>query len=283
MFKLILENHLGERLSLTQNPNYAVTDVDGLNPPKANINLGENANFDGATYNSSRLNTRNLVITVRPLGNVEANRIALYTFVKSKKNIKVFFANNTRDVSIAGYVNACEVDLFKNGESVQISIICPDPYFRDTHDVGASFSNIVPLFFFEMDIDEEGIEFSRVDEVPEALIVNYGDVETGAIIDIEAAGGATNPMLVNETTGVVMKFNISLENGDLLRINTNRGQKSITLFHNLVESNALGALDMDVSKWLTLESGNNVLSFSADSGEENLNCIVKYDNLYEGV
>lgn len=284
MFTLILENTKGERLSLTQNPNYAVTDVDGLNPPKANINLGENANFDGASFNSSRLNTRNLVITVNPLGNVEANRIALYNFVKSKKGIKVFYANKTRDVYIAGYVNSCEIDLFKINEKVQISIICPDPYFRSAQSGSAVFGNIVPLFVFEMDIDAEGIEFSRVSEIPEAAVVNYGDVETGMIIDIEAAGGATNPVIVNETTQTQMKFNISLAQNDILRINTNKGSKSITLIHNLVESNALSCLDMSGAvEWLYLESGKNVLSFSADSGEENLNCIVRYDNLFEGV
>ena len=284
MFTLILENHLGERISLTQNPDYAVVDVDGINPPKANINMGENANFDGATFNSSRLNTRQITITVMPLNNIEKNRIALYTFVKSKKGIKVFFANNTRDVCIAGFVSACEIDLFKKDEKIQITIICPDPYFRSNAITNATFSNTVPLFMFEMDIDSEGIEFSRFDDVPEVMITNYGDVETGMIIDINAYGSASNPVIYNETTGQRMKFNISLQAGDILRINTNKGQKSIVRIRDTVETNMLSCLDMTESaEWLILESGNNVLSFSADSGEDELNCFVSYDNLFEGV
>lgn len=284
MFTLILENHLGQRIRLSQNPNYAITDIDGLNPPKANINTGENANFDGATFNSSRLNTRQIVITVHPLNDIEANRIALYTFVKSKKNIKVFFANRTRNVYIAGYVSACEIDLFKKNEAIQITILCPDPYFRSAYAAEADFSNTFPLFQFEMDIAEGGMEFSRFEEVPELSVINYGDVETGAIIEINATGSATNPTIVNESTQKMMKFNITLVDGDILRINTNKGKKSIVLIHNGTETNALSCLDMTTdAEWLTLESGQNVLSFSAESGEANLNCYLIYDNLYEGV
>jgi hypothetical protein len=284
MFVLILENHLGQRIRLTQNPNYAVTDIDGLNPPKANINMGENANLDGATFNSSRLNTRQIVITVRPLNDVEANRIALYTFVKSKKNIKVFFANSTRDVYIAGYVSACEIDLFKQKEAIQITILCPDPYFRSAYSAEADFSNTFPLFQFEMDIPEGGMEFSRYEETPEVSVINYGDVETGATIEITALGTATNPTIVNETTQQLMKFNITLVEGDVLRIDTNKGKKSVMLIHDGTETNALSALDMTNGvTWLTLESGSNVLSFSADTGEANLNCFLTYDNLFEGV
>ena len=284
MFTLILENHLGQRIRLTQNPNYAVTDVDGLNPPKANINVGENANFDGATSTSARLNTRQIVITVKPLNNIEENRIALYTFVKNKKNIKVFFANSTRNVYIAGYVSACEIDLFKQSESIQITILCPDPYFRSAYASEADFSNTFPLFQFVMDIEEGGMEFSRFEETPELSIINYGDVETGAIIQINATGSASNPVIVNESTQQIMRFNITLVDGDILTINTNKGKKSITLLHNGTETNALSCLDMSGSvEWLSLESGQNVLSFSADSGEENLNCFLMYDNLFEGV
>lgn len=284
MFKLILENHLGERIQLTQNPNYAVTDIDGLNPPKANINMGENANFDGATFNSSRMNTRNLVIAVRPIGNVEENRIALYRFVKSKKNIKVFYSNNTRNVYIAGYVSACEVDLFKKGEVMQISIICPDPYFREPDDANAHFSSVVPLFEFVMDLPSEGTEFSYRSEIPEVSVINYGDVETGVIIEIMAHGSAVNPVLTNETTQQQMKFNITLSQGDVLRVNTNKGKKSVVLISDGAETNVLSSLVMsDGVEWITLESGNNNLSFDADSGSENLNCFLSYDNLYEGV
>ncbi len=284
MFKLILENHLGERIQLTQNRNYAVTDVDGLNPPKANINMGENANFDGATFNSSKLNTRNIVISVRPIGNVEENRIALYRFVKSKKNIKVYFTNRTRNVYITGYVSACEVDLFKKGETMQISIICPDPYFRENNSFNAEASGTVPLFEFEMDIASSGIEFSYVSEVPEVIVTNYGDVETGAIIDIMASGTAVNPVVTNETTQAQMRFNITLTEGQTLRINTNKGQKSVKLLSYGTETNVISCLDIsNGAEWITLESGNNTLSFDASSGGDNINCYISYDNLYEGV
>ena len=286
MYKLTIKNHRNESLTLTQNPNYAVIDIDGLNPPKANINMGENANFDGATFSSSKLNTRNIVISILPLNNIEKNRISLYQFFKTKKEVTLFFSNGTRNVYIKGYVQTFECDLFQERERAQISIICPDPYFRTANEGGEiAFSTIVPMFEFEMDIDALGIPFSRIEGNPESNVVNKGDVETGMIIRLHAVGGTVeNPSVVSIDTGKVMKLNVTMQSGDTIIINTNKGQKSIVLSRSGVTTNILGLLDITANTaWLTLESGMNTLTLDADSGIDDLECFVEFDYLYEGV
>lgn len=286
MYKLTVENHLGERLTLTQNPSYAVVDIDGLNPPKSNINMGENANFDGATFASSKMNTRQIVITVLPLNDVEKNRIALYQFFKSKKECTLYFENGSRSVYINGYVSAFECDLFATngkGERAQITVLCPDPYFRSTNSGSVIFSTTIPRFIFEMDIAEEGVVFSELTDTAETQVVNQGDAETGMIIEMHATGNATNPTIYNVDTGTQMKLNLSMVEGDSVFINTNKGHKSILLVRGGAVTNILNALDLYTSTWLQLDSGVSNLTFVAESGEDNIECQIVYDTLFEGV
>lgn len=64
MFKLILENAAGEQVQLTNRKEYAVTEIQGLNPPGATINTSEMALYDGAKYISSKVGMRSINIAV---------------------------------------------------------------------------------------------------------------------------------------------------------------------------------------------------------------------------
>ena len=80
-----IENHLGEKIRLSGNPDYSITNVTGISPPYANISLSENATMDGGTFNVSKLTSRNIVIELAMEGDAEKSRIALYRYVKAKK------------------------------------------------------------------------------------------------------------------------------------------------------------------------------------------------------
>lgn len=282
MYTLIIENHKGEKLQLTQNPNFNITNIDGLSPPTANINTAINANFDGSTYKSSRLNERNIVIELTIEGDVESNRISLYKYIKNKQKCTMYFSNATRNVYIDGYVESFDCNLFEDKERAQISIICPKPYFRDVEEESTGFSSVNAMFEFPFSIAEEGIEFSTLELGKEELIFNAGDVSTGLIIEFAAHGTCQNPTLYNVETGEMIKVNVTLHEGDMLIINTNKGYKSVVQTIDGVQTNVINYLDK-ASTWLQLESGDNTMLYSADSLPENIQCTVIYSDLYEGV
>lgn len=282
MYTLTIENHKGEQLQLTQNSNYSVTGVEGLPPPTANINTAVNANFDGSTYRSSRLNARNIVITLAIEGDAETNRINLYQYIKAKKQCTVYYQNGSRDVSIVGYVESLEVAIFEEKETAQISIICPRPYFADVIQTVLDMSAISGLFEFPFSIPEEGIEFSTLTVGTESTVQNLGDVETGAVIVFHATGPASNPVIYNVDTGESFKVNISMSAGDLVIIDTINGEKGVTSVINGVTTNIINSVEMG-SSWLQFESGANTMLYNADALPENLQCYITFNNLYEGV
>lgn len=282
MYGLKVENDRGNTLELTGNPNYTVFKIEGLNPPHANINSSVNTTTDGSSINSVRLENRNIVIYMTVNGDVEANRINLYKYFPVKKKVKIFFNNESRNVYIEGNVELIECDLFTSRQVAQISLICPQPYFKAVNELTSIFSDVSPLFSFPFSVAETGVEISAITTNQRKSIVNAGDIETGAIIKLFAIGTVVNPILYDVLKRTHLKLNFTMLPSDTIIINTNVGEKSIELIRDGVTYNALGYMLPD-STWFTLEAGDNVFTYDADSGNSNLQITFTTSVLYSGV
>ena len=282
MFTLKVKNDRGDLLNLSNNANYTVYKIDGLTPPHATINSSVNTTMDGSSINSTRIESRNIVIYMTINGSVEANRINLYKFFPVKKAITLYFSNGTRDVHINGTVELIECNLFSSKQVAQISIICPKPYFKDVEELVSSFSDISSLFEFPFSIPASGTELSAITTNIRKTIVNTGDIESGIIIKLFATGSVVNPTIYNVLKRTHMSLNVTMQASDTIIINTNVGEKSITLVRAGVSANILGYMERD-SEWLTLESGDNVFTYDCESGSSNLQLTFTTARLYSGV
>lgn len=282
MYNLSVTNQYGETLNFNQNPTYSIVSVKGLNPPRAVINTSSIATTDGAVFNSSRVDVRNIVITVVLNDEIEKSRIALYRYFPIKEEITLKFSNATRDVKIIGYVETFECDLFENSQRAQISVICPQAYFTDEELTVIEFANITNAFEFPVNIPAEGIAISEVDLQAVKNIVYTGDAETGFVIDIYVKNNIVEPAIRNKLTNEVFVLALELLSGDKLTINTKKGEKSVILLRDGVETNEINKIYQG-SKWLTVKTGDNVFSFEAVYGAENATVVFTIDQLYSGV
>ena len=259
MFDLSVKNISGDVLRLTRNNSYAITGVTGLTPVAANINTSTVGIYDGETYNSARLGYRNIVITLYFTHDVEKNRIKLYDYFQTKQFCTLYFSNDSRDVCISGYVETFECDLFSVSETAQISIICPNPYFKSVAEIVNSSSEETTI-----------------------IIPNNGDVPAGMDIVINFTGAVTNPVIRNAATGEYFRLNRDFVSDDVVTVNTRNGEKSVKLTHLGVDFNIINALDAGAS-WLQLRRGNNTLYFNADSGVDHMAVTFKHTDLFAGV
>lgn len=286
MYQVSIENSRGQSLQLTGNEqNYQILDIDGLNPPQAQVNLTNIAGMDGAKFNSAKLQTRNLVITVKINGNAEANRIQLYQYFPTKEEVTFYYSNSSRDVFIKGYVNSCEVNPFSQDEQMQISIICPSPYFKAIDEIVTDISNITGLFEFPFSINaNEPIPISVYAVNKVTNVINPADIPTGVIIQIEVIDDFDEILIRNTETGDQIELNYEFEAGDRVTINTNSGEKSIRLLRDGVSSNIFGALASG-SVFLQLSSGDNFLAYQVDNGanDQNVDIIFSFYSVYRGV
>lgn len=289
MFSAAVETKRGKRLSLTDNPNYSIAEIGGLGPVSADIHRSTIPDKDGSQFNSSRKNERNITIELYPEYPVDENRIALYSFFKTKEWIRFYFKNRLRDVYCDGYIETVEDDLFKNRQSVMISIICPGAYFIGVDDLeqeeGASHKKLKKkynLVEFPASIPAEGIAFTEYLKYQKLLITNKGDVDSGLILKIIFQGKTKTITIANETTEQKMVIDYEFRVGDILTINTNQGEKDILLLRNGTESSLINYLSDD-SEWLVAYSGENILSVSAEYGDENMDITVAWLEMFEGV
>ena len=282
MIEVKIKNDIGEVLNLSTSTNYTLYDVTGVTPLQMNINSSVNATSDGSTVNSIRANNRNIVLYVAIHGDVEANRLNLYKYFPLKQQISIYCKTNNRDVYIEGYTELIDVKLFTNQQIAQISIICPQPYFKGVNDFVTYFSQIDSLFSFPFSIDKSGMELSIIGEEIRKNIVNAGEVETGLIIEIFATSEVVNPVIYDVFKRTHIKLNLTMHPNDTIVINTNSGQKGITLLRAGIESNIMGYL-VPTSTWLKVYSGDNVFTYDAESGESNMQLKFKTLALYGGV
>jgi hypothetical protein len=185
-------------------------------------------------------------------------------------------------VYIEGYTELIDVKLFTNQQVAQISVMCPQPYFKGVHDFVTYFSQTDSLFSFPFAIGKSGVELSVIGEEIRKNIINAGEIETGMIIEIFATSEVVNPVIYDVFKRTHIKLNLTMHANDTIVINTNSGQKGITLLRAGIESNVMGYL-VPTSTWLKLYSGDNVFTYDAEAGESNMQLTFKTLALYGGV
>lgn len=281
-YTLRAENEYNDSIDLTGRRDMAVTHAEGLHPPAAVVNMDPLALSDGALFNSSRVGTRNVVITVHFTRNPEACRHDIYRVFKPKRAIRLYYTNWTRNVYIDGRVESVVVDLFAQMQNAQISILCPRPFFRDIADGVTDFTTVTSLFEFPVEFPEEGIPFSEVASYAEKAVLNAGEVETGVRIEFQTRGTVRHPGFYNTTTGEGFVLDYDFIAGDAVSINTLPGEKRATLVRDGISINLLNYIQPG-SSWLRMTVGDNVFAYTAETGAEYMMVRFIVTPLYEGV
>lgn len=282
MLSVTIENHLGNKLQIVHDRNFAVTHVSGLTPPASVISTSAVATMDGERQTNVRLDKRNIVITLKILTDVENNRLLLYKYFSLKQTCKIYFKTDNRSVCIEGTVETFEADLFTALQEVQISIICAQPYFKALETMYYDIAQVLDVFEFPFSIEPEGVELSTLDTTMTAEVYNNGDVVNGVLIEVSASGRVVNPKIYNTVTRKMYGINITMEKGDVIKINTNRGYKKIELVRGGVTSNIMNHV-MKNPDWFQLDIGANSFTYDCDSGNEFFNMTFSHIDMFEGV
>ena len=285
--------YLGDSITLglgePDTSGFLITNVDGLGPVKADINMTDLATQDGSKYSSARAQNRNIVFSmffVSDRYSIEEMRHLSYKFFPLKKPLTVIIHTDTRTLSTTGYVESNEPNIFTNLEGTTISVICPDAYLYEYNTTAKdTFYGISPQFEFPFKNDSLSEDLLIMGTYENAIakdIIYEGDAEVGIIFHIYAKGSASGLTLYNLNTNGYLGLSTSILEGDEIIINTKRGQKGATLIRNGLFYNIIN----DVSRpaeWVQLTKGINRLAFTADEGQENLHVSAEYQIVYEGV
>lgn len=300
---ITITNYLGDSIKLDlarpEDSGFIVKSITGLGPGTATINTTEVATNDGSLFNSSRLPSRNIVISLAYMwsNTIEEIRQLSYKYFPIKKKLTVLIEADNRKAQIEGYVETNDPTIFSSNEGSDISIICPNPFFYSAGDDAintTSFYGVEPVFEFPFgneSLQENLLEMGEIMNETEHVIVYSGDAEIGITIYIHAIGEATNVTIYNVGTREVMKIDTDkmekftgskIITGDEIVICTMKGSKSITLLRDGKTINILNCLDKDAD-WFQLSKGGNTFAYTAESGSMNLQFKIENRTIYEGV
>lgn len=300
---ITVTNYLGDsiKFDLTDpdSSGFIVKSITGLGPGAATINTTEVSTNDGGLFNSSRLSSRNIVLSFVFLwkSSVEDVRQLSYKYFPIKKKLTLLIETDNRKAEIEGYVETNDPNIFSNQEGTDVSIICPYPYFYSAGEDGLNttiFSGIEAMFEFPFSNEsllENLLIMGEIQNKTEQVITYSGDSEIGVTITISALGEASNITIYNTGTREVMKIDTDklanltgsgIVSGDEIIICTVKGSKSIVLVRGGVTTNILNCLDKNTD-WFQLAKGDNVFAYVAEAGSSNLQFKIENRVIYEGV
>lgn len=281
-YNLTWENWKGSRLDLTDERGGIYIDrVEGLTPVKAEFSATSSPYVDGAKLNNVRIGVRNIVIYLELHRNVEENKALLYQLFRKKKEGTLYYKSAERDVYIKGYVEDITPDQYSNPVTVQIVVVCFEPYFIDAHAIVTEIARNIPKLHFKLAMTEPR-PFGVYSENITQTLTNNGDEQLGMIIHIYASGRAEIPKIYNDETGEFFELGIELMSGDEIVINTRQGEHAVTLKRAAQEFNIFVAITRG-SSWLQLDVGANTFGASASSGGDALRFTLTAAERYEGV
>lgn len=303
IYTIIATNAKGDSVELDlANPwagGIAVTGASGLGPAEGTINTVNFATSDGALFNSSRIKSRDIELNLKFLGSdIEAVRHKLLRYFRVKHPITLDFITDYQHTYITGHVEKNEIDIFSNSEGADLTIVCPNPFFRLRDPAkgknSVRFTTSTPSFEFEFqdpNSDSPTLIFGEMTSTGETVVVYEGDADASTIVDIQFLGPASGVKLYNTTTQTRINIDTNeisrllgstIRAGDRLSISSGVGDKYVKAYRDGNVYNALSALDKD-SDWIFLTPGDNLITVRADTGIDNVSAIISFENLYESI
>lgn len=287
MKKIICENKNKDKVKFTYDFPFFLETIDGLHSVIGTVTTVSSAFGIGESYSGTSIQKRPITITGIIKDNFEARRKTLYKIFPLKTEGTLYYYENEKDQGkkITYIVEDVEIDEKGMPRTFTISLICPNPYFKDLEESEVSMATWTPAFCFPMISEKDvGIEFATKNITTMGTITNETNIDLGTTIHFIAHGQVVNPYIVNVETQEQMLIEIEMAAGDEIVITTHRGNKKI----NLIEDST--KIPKDIihfmkygSKFLQMHSGVNTLRAGAKSNEENLETKVYYSNEYEAV
>lgn len=281
-FNAIFKSNNNE-IEMNKNTNIKIIDIEGIEASSYTINT-ISSEQDGAIVTSTKIEPREITITgdIEKNKNETANRDKLIRFFNPKVTGELYITRNNIERKIQYRVSSLDFETNKLYEYIQFTLVLEsteDPYFEDANNRGSKLTLISPQFTFPLVImqDRKKIMGYKVYK-PYMPLVNDGDKETGLEIVITASRGQMKNIKLTLNDNEYMQVNITLNQWDVLTINTNPRKKSVTL--NGI--NIINKIDRN-STFFSIGIGKSILKYECDDGATNIDINVKFYRKFLGV
>lgn len=302
---VIVTNYRGDSLELPLVwPNDAgllLYKIEGISPGEVTVNSQDYAIIDGGVFNSSRIGTRTITLHFyygfSPM--IESARHRAYRYFPVKEQVRLDFITDERRLSIYGWVQENDTQIFSKQEEGAVTVICPDPYFYEmayTSFILGEGSAEFEFPFSNESLTEPLLLFGNVGNKYFYDVQYNGDIEVGAIIRVrfDTPVSQITPIEIHDVmdrqkitlnlSEIQSSTGVTFEQYGSIVIDSVRGQKDIYYERYGIKKSLLGAFDIIHFPWMYLSPGVNQFAFVMDENNyDNVTITVEHSGAYGGV
>lgn len=238
-----------------------IRNITGLDPVKASVSTSPYGSVDGASYTGSSVQSRNIVLTLKPHPNwdtwtYENLRRLIYSYFMPKLFTRlVFYSDDMDPVEIYGFVEDVSVNIFSKEPELQVSIICPDPYFTALN----------PTIL------------TGVNDVTNTFDYN-GNVESGMIVKVTHVSGTPTTINIQLGDPKITNFGVladvtSTKYFELSSIPMRKYVQNINIGTGVIDNLLSNVYLQEGALWPTLQPGENEFKVITDNGVQDYQLI----------
>ncbi|MTI46660.1 MAG: phage tail family protein [Firmicutes bacterium] len=284
MEQITIINSKGENITLGHGKPYLLQSLSGTGSVEGDIHMEKAPFQDGETYINTLIDTRALTIEAAILVDTheelleKKSKLARVLNPKDGKGtLKYEYQGLSREIEIV--VDSAPV--FPVGsenkgigfQRTTFTLICPSPFWTDSFYESEGMADWIGGLTFPLSLGTTFAERGKT-----RIFNNAGDVPTP--VEIVFYGQCENPIIENISTGEFIKVNKLIDTDEKLVITTDFGNKSVEVEDSQGNrTNAFNYIDLN-SSFFHLKSGENLIEYSADGGEEETKVLVKWKNRY---
>lgn len=262
--------------AIGQGTNFLITEIGGLGKPKIRTSSVNNSGSDGGDIGAQNYEMRQITV----VGLVKSTSQTAHVTDRRNFNEAAPIRSQTRVYITlfdgSQYYTDCyiqDLDMgyktFGVASEYKLELLAPDPLFYGVSGVdnSVSLTHVQSggyVFPYELPVE-------WADGSSPTSITNFGDSTVYPVITL--TGTAINPVIYNQTTGELVKVNITTISGDELIIDL----KNHTVTLN--GGNILANLDSQ-STWWGLVPGPNNLLLDTDSDSDTGTALVEWNDGY---
>ncbi len=289
MQKLIYENIRGEQVVFCHAP-YVLASLKGMGLIDVDMSLSAGAYQQGESLLGFRREKRTVQLTLHVMAQSRQEMYRLRSYLcgilspglalEGHKRARLIYENDD-GVYWTWAMPESGLDWGKRILDIQPSVtlrfVCESPFwFGQTHGMvylGTAEGFSLPL----------KLPFRLGKRAPELRMENQGQTE--APVRLWLTGSGETPVLINQTTGAVLRLIQPLPVGDVLAICTEPGRLSARVHHgDGTEENGFGLLDPTASlRAFTLRPGVNRMIYDCPEKTARTQVRLEWNDCYEGV
>lgn len=286
MEKIIFKNKYNKEIILSDHAPYILKKLNGLDS-SANINLIKSPLQDGKTFNNSSFNEKSLSIE---LALISQDDKEMYELRKKLNNVfnpkngectlQYEYGDYKRDIKVRVKNTPKYKEDYKSDNRILdtiIHLVAPSPFWQNIYTESKLIATWTGGLTFPLSL---GTSFATKGS-PRLDVINDGDLETPLIIKFR--GPAINPIIKNLRTNEFIKVKKELKENDLLEVNTEFGNKKVTIKKEDGQIiNAFNFIDLN-STFFNLKVGRNVIECDSDDGSTKSKIKIDWKLRYAGI